>query len=426
MSKLKYLILILIATGLQFPAWSQSGSTNSPYSRYGYGLMSDRSMSGGLGMGGLGYGLRKSGQINTMNPASYSAVDSLTFLFDVGVDMQFIQSKDEGGKYNYKNGNVKNINMLFSLGKGFGFSAGLLPVSQVGYKYGKPYTGSDGNLSQEIYAGSGGLQQVYAGLGYKYRDFSVGANVGYMFGDINFSYVGYPEGSSSNAGVLTNATLIRLRGLTYSFGVQQMIRLDNKKSLVAGLVYSPKIDLSGKATNTVMIDTTIVGVQYSPKGSYEIAQSLGLGVSLIHDNKWMVSADVSWENWEDSKFYKVSDTWKDNAFVGAPDTLNNRMRYAAGVEYTPDARSRNYLSKIQYRAGVNYSNSYITTDAGVKFDELGFSVGLGLPVNKSVLNLSFNYVKVKPSVKNYLSEDHFKIALSFTFNETWFKKWRLH
>ena len=65
-------------------AMAQSGS-NSPYSRYGFGQLSDQSFGNSKAMGGIAYGLRNGYQINAANPASYSAVDSLTFLFDFGL-----------------------------------------------------------------------------------------------------------------------------------------------------------------------------------------------------------------------------------------------------------------------------------------------------------------------------------------------------
>ena len=63
-------------------------NTNSPYTRFGYGDLRDRSFGAGQNMDNVGYGLRSPKQINPMNPASYSCMDSLTFLFDYVVDGQ--------------------------------------------------------------------------------------------------------------------------------------------------------------------------------------------------------------------------------------------------------------------------------------------------------------------------------------------------
>ena len=60
---------------------AQSG-TNSPYSQFGLGLLADQSSGFSRGMNGLGIGFREHNQVNYLNPASYSAIDSLSFIFD--------------------------------------------------------------------------------------------------------------------------------------------------------------------------------------------------------------------------------------------------------------------------------------------------------------------------------------------------------
>ena len=63
-------------------------NTNSPYTRYGYGQLSEQGSSNSRAMGGIAYGLRDKYQTNFANPASYTAVDSLTFIFDGAVSLQ--------------------------------------------------------------------------------------------------------------------------------------------------------------------------------------------------------------------------------------------------------------------------------------------------------------------------------------------------
>lgn len=61
-------------------AGAQTNGSNSPYSRYGFGLLSDRAGGFNKGMSGLAYGMRYGNELNTKNPASYSSIDSLSFL----------------------------------------------------------------------------------------------------------------------------------------------------------------------------------------------------------------------------------------------------------------------------------------------------------------------------------------------------------
>ena len=79
-------LLLLSSLGLH----AQSG-TNSPYSQYGLGELSEQSGSFSRGMNGLAYGLRLNNQVNALNPASYSALDSLSFIFDAGKQNGFFK-----------------------------------------------------------------------------------------------------------------------------------------------------------------------------------------------------------------------------------------------------------------------------------------------------------------------------------------------
>ena len=79
-------------------------------------------------MGGVGFGLRSSKQINPMNPASYSCMDSLTFLFDFGASGQLSWFDDGVNKQHNINGNVEYIAMQFPIHKRIAMSVGILPL----------------------------------------------------------------------------------------------------------------------------------------------------------------------------------------------------------------------------------------------------------------------------------------------------------
>ena len=120
--------------------------------------------------------------------------------------------------------------------------------------------------------------------------------------------------------------------------------------------------------------------------------------------------------------------WEDARYFSKTRQLNDRSKYAVGVEYIPNPFKRNYFSRIKYRAGAYYSNSYAKMADGNSADEFGVSAGFGLPVfqNKSILNVSAQYIKVKPQAKTYmLEENYLRLCIGLTFNERWFAKWRV-
>ena len=104
MLKINKVVIISFLIFTQLPLWAQN-NTNSPYTRFGYGELADRSFGAGRAMGGVGYGLRSSKQINPLNPASYSCMDSLTFLFDFGASGQVSWFYDGTNKQRQMNGN---------------------------------------------------------------------------------------------------------------------------------------------------------------------------------------------------------------------------------------------------------------------------------------------------------------------------------
>ena len=98
---------------------TQSG-TISPYSQYGLGVLGDQSQGFNRGMNGTGIGMRQGTLVNTLNPASYSAVDSLSMLFDVGLSGQFTNFKEKKVSVNTRSANIDYAVGLFRMRKNLG------------------------------------------------------------------------------------------------------------------------------------------------------------------------------------------------------------------------------------------------------------------------------------------------------------------
>ena len=148
-------------------SFAQSG-TNSPYSQYGLGELSDQTSGFNRGMNGLGLGFREHNQMNYINPASYSALDSLSFIFDMGISGQLTNFKENSRKVNAKNADLEYVQAGFRAARHLGVSFGVLPFTNVGYDYSFSGTvNGDANNTTYTneYSGSGGLHQVYLGFG---------------------------------------------------------------------------------------------------------------------------------------------------------------------------------------------------------------------------------------------------------------------
>lgn len=399
-------------------------NTNSPYTRFGYGELADRSFGAGRAMGGIGYGLRSPKQINPMNPASYSCMDSLTFLFDFGASAQLSWFDDGTNKQQRVNGNLEYIAMQFPVYKRIAMSVGLLPYSYVGYEFGSTRVDDEDNItSSESYSGSGGLNDLYVGLSidiWKKR-LSVGANIGYLFGNIKHTQNSIVNGTGAFS--TTRYQDLEIRDMKLDFGIQYTHPLSAKENITVGAVFSPKNRLNAKSYNItqkyqstsaseILSSDTITGQ------AFDIPNSYGFGLSYVKKDKMTLAADFLYEDWGQTYYF------------GEKGELKNRMRVALGGEYIPGYQNKLFFSRIRYRAGLHYSNSYLKIskeESGIdnaSYNEYGASVGLGLPLvdNRSLLNVSFEYVKIRPEAKAMIDEQYFRITLNYTFNEFWFFK----
>ena len=101
-------ILAALLLGSTLMVNAQSG-TNSPYSQYGLGVLSEQTSGFNRGMNGVGLGFHEHNQINYLNPASYAAIDSMTFILDAGISGQVTNFNENGVKKNANNSNLEYV-----------------------------------------------------------------------------------------------------------------------------------------------------------------------------------------------------------------------------------------------------------------------------------------------------------------------------
>jgi hypothetical protein len=393
-------------------------NTNSPYTRFGYGEISDNNTGDQRAMGGVAIGSRSRTTINTVNPASYSSVDSLTFMFDVGVSLLNSRFTELGGKSSRLNANLDYITMQIPLWKNVGLSAGVLPFSSTGYSF---YSQSD--LPYDVYpdtvtmtqsfAGKGGISQAYGGVAVKlFNHISVGVNTYYMFGSIvNARDLSFSESDFYSS---FQRDSIKVGSFRWRYGLQFFNTFNKKHDVTLGLIYEMKSKLKAEYNEvTGSVDTIITQVGSEAK-KFDLPQVFGFGLNYTYDKQLTLGVDYTFQKWDDAEFLGQSNV-----------TLTNRSKLALGAEFIPNPRGRKYFDVVKYRAGFNISDPYYKINNEVQPKNFGISFGLGLPVkgSNSVVNASFEYGKVGSS--GTLREDYFKFTLNAVFNENWFFKRKL-
>lgn len=426
-------LLLTMVTGMAIA----QNNTNSPYTRYGYGDLSDLSFGNSKAMGGIAFGLRDGAQINPLNPASYTAIDSLTFIFEGGVSLQNMNISGSGVKLNAKNSSFDYLAMQFRLHPRIAMSIGLLPFSNVGYSVSDtqaatdPTTGNTADYARS-YTGDGGLHQLYAGVGVKVlKNLSVGVNASYFWGDINRTRVLYFP-SVSGAYNYNHQSVASVSSYKLDFGAQYTFDINKKHSVTIGAIYSPKLKLGNDYSVTTQMVSNSTGTAVStttlkPDATFEVPNTFGAGFTYNYDKRLTVGLDYSLQQWSKTKFdVNTSDEAVREDF-NETYTYCNRHKVSVGAEYIPNLMGRSYLSHIKYRLGAYYTTPYYKIGGKEATREYGVTAGFGLPVprSRSILSISGQFVRISGQESAFVNENIFRVSIGLTFNERWFFKRRV-
>ena len=412
----KIALIAILALGSIFTIEAQ---TRSPYSKFGFGLLNDNASSAQRAMGGVGYAMNSGRQINVMNPASYAAIDSLTFLFDMGLDMNMSWSSEydaNGDKVHGSNvgGGIDYITMQFPVTRYMGMSIGLLPYSTVGYSFGSEI--ANGSSARE---GTGGINQLYAGLSVTpFKNAYIGANFGFLWGTIVNSAYGYTDSGATSL----FERVMKVRDFNMQFGIQYAIDFSKQDRMVIGAVYSPAKKLHGKTWGSyydIDQDTKAdsIGIT-SLKDAFSLPETWGGGISYQHKG-FMVEADYTYQPWSKAKSGAIENNGE---IVYEQAEYSDRWKASLGFQYRPKSRG-SYFELVNYRLGAYYNHGYVKSQ-GNNICDYGITLGFGLPVpkNKTMINLGFEYMRREANPNPLITEDYFNITLGVNFNEMWFWK----
>lgn len=407
--RLTILLIGLIASVVMIA----QNNTNSPYTRYGYGQLEDDCFSRSQAMGGTSIGLRTKNSINSTNPASYSSIDSTSFIFEMGVSGLLSNFRSGGAQNTSFTGNLDYIALQSPITKWMGLSAGLIPYSYVGYNY--KYTDSiqipfeeEYNVYDKTYYGTGGISQVYLGLSVDIADhLALGVNGYYMFGNINhYKAVSYNQSelTTTNTVMLSN---LFIRSFNTRFGLQYHETIGEKHKFNIGAIYEFRSGMNGRFEQTTTGTDTLV---MNSSELFEMPSLYGGGVTYTYDDRLMIGVDFMYQEYSKALYY------------GKRDTLANRMKMSVGAEYTHDPRGRRYVDRMAWRLGAKYNNSYATVN-GKQAGDFSLTCGVGLPLrtSKTIINVNFEYGNIGGMMAT-LKENYFKFGLNFSLNETWFVK----
>jgi hypothetical protein len=400
-----------------------SSSTSSPYSRYGIGTINGYSLGRSAAMGGIGIGSRYGLQINTGNPASYTAIDSMTFLMEFGLESRHTKYESADKKNGSNEVNFNYMAFSIPVNKWWAAAFGILPLSEKGYNIEAVRETTNGTTSTAI-NGTGTLSKVFFGNAFNLgKHLSVGVNAWYLFGSISDNYYLYfPYDESAYDYLLENKLTVHNFGV--STGLQYSWKTKNKNSWTLGAVFEPKQSISSKyviheervlfrnsSSSSPIIDT-LSHVENVGNG-LTLPLSYGGGFTYTYKNKIVFGADLYHQQWSNASYLGTTSPY-----------LTNSTRYASGFEITPNPFSiRNYWSRAQYRIGGFYENSYLIIN-GQQVNSYGLTMGLGIPFTRSLstLNLSAEIGRLGTTENNLIRESYAKFTLHLLLHDRWFIK----
>ena len=394
-------------------------SIYSPYSRYGFGEIVEQSYGSNIGYGSLSSGLRVDDVINYSNPASYTAQDTNSFIFDLGLSARSALQRSSDAQINRKAVGFDHIAIGFPVIRWWKSSIGVVPLSHVGYHV--QQTEMPGDINEKItrFEGEGGLRQFYIGNAFDLTEnLSVGFNYFYLFGKNTYTSSSFlPQDPYS--GQFQKELNAHISGSRFQLGLQHQWNIFRDYTLTTGASYDIQATLDQETdrqffsyyqytSDGIPQQDTIDRVRTSSTSTTQYPSGYQVGFTL-QNPKFVMGADVKYQNWSDIDEYS---------------NLSDSYSIHTGLQYTPDPQAlRNYFKRINYRVGGFYKQSYLKIN-NEQLQDYGITFGLGLPLqyNKTKFNLSLQLGRKGTRENNLIEENYAILNFNITFYDFWFIK----
>jgi len=412
-----------VAALFLFLCFNLKAQINSPYSRYALGDLVGGQNIVNAGMGGVAVGYSDFRSVNFVNPASYARLKLTTF--DVGFAYNSLTLKQENPfkKYNSASLLPTYLNLAVPLGKNSGMNIGLKPANRISYQIENDTRLPGIDSAAYIYQGNGGVWQAYLGVAAGSKNFSVGVNAGYMFGNKSYSTklvfindtVDYKKANYSDTTTFGN--------FFFDVGLQYIIHLSEKTRLTLGAFSDLKTNMHAKrnttretfefstADGTVLVDS--IYALREQKGTIVYPASYGFGF-MLGKELWSVGADFVMGKWSQYRYYGETDLVKDN------------WTMRIGGEWTPSITATSYWSKVTYRAGFYFGPDIVAVDKDLP--RYGISVGAAFPMRRNPYTFQTTMIQTaieygsRGNKENLMRENFFKVSVGLSLSDVWFIK----
>lgn len=394
-------------------------SSSSPYSFYGIGDVKFKGTVENRSMGGISV-LPDSIHMNIINPAHYASLKLTNFA--IGGTYANSKSKTEIQEGKARRTSLDYLAVAVPVGKlGIGF--GLIPYSSVGYKIEKRPTST--NLTYSNYTGTGGINKVFVGFGYKLtKDLNIGADIQYNFGTIETTNSRYLSGLDFIQYGTRENNISDVRGVNFDLGLSYQTKVNSKYSFFSSLTYTPEAKLTFQnsraielvqflATGAVsVIETNDIAISDT---KIKLPSKIAFGSGFGEVKKWLVGGEIT----------LLQNSVLSNRFTDIQGaTFENTVRYSVGGFFIPNYNSySNYLKRIVYRGGFRYENTGLVIQ-NKSINDVAGTFGMGLPLSGTFSNINIGLEIGKRGTKYYnlVQENYFNISVGLSLSDRWFVK----
>jgi hypothetical protein len=410
------------------PLCAQNGTYNgySPYSVYGVGDLHAAGTAFNASMGGVGIATRNKRFVNTMNPASVTARDSLSFMADFGLSGKYSVFTDgdlKGAKTLF---NINDFVISFPMWRRTAFMVGIQPFSDTGFSMayvdkittGEQSIGYTGNRAYGA-SGDGGINQFFAGASaLLWNRLSIGAQYNLYFGTISkYSQSQFTDASYRGQ---TMGDTLQVRAHTAKFGLQYEQPVGASGKFVLGATYRLKARLTGHAIEYSNVAELDLGSHELAKDNIWLGDEIGVGLAYNQGDKWSMEVDYLRGNWTGSNFDAVRGFRNNGVHTFSTSTMQS---VKAGFEITPNRNDiRYFLRRCTYRLGAYMDQSYYQVD-GHNLMSAGITLGMTVPVFQGYNGITFAIdLGQRGFGSSFVKENYLGFHVGFNIFDIWFRK----
>jgi len=397
-------------------------NTGTPYSLYGYGMQLENA-GPYTAMGGVAAAMRDRHNINYLNPASYTALDSNRFYFQFGITGEYADISTHKEHASYRVAQNSAVNMAFRIYDRLYGSLGFTEKSDIGYDllYTQLVPGSNTAYFNQNIQGEGGLNDIYLGLAWRFKNLSVGVNLSYVFGKIEKRQT--LEAMLSNSYIIRTSENNRVHDVLFQPGLQYTLKLSPKSVLNLGTAFNftqrlhakkefqSYIINSGTGSNNILDDKTL------RQGYIKYPFRIIGGFDYAYKNKWNVAGDYT--------FQKMSEYEE----FGKNQELKDYHKASMGISWLPEEYGRFWWQRNKYMIGTYFVQSSVFIKE-THINTYALTLGTQMPFmtrnGELLLGLSVDLGIRGTENKGLIQEKFAKLRVSIAFKEGWFMKRKIN